>query len=277
MKRSVGYLSPLPLVIALGCARPNPYSNFYHATGALPTVWSQGDFETAKGPAQIYKYSSNITQDNQAMFENGYIEIGYSSFNGSASSYSESDIRKQSSLIGASIVLVKSSYTNTRTGSIPYTVQNPGQMIYSNSTGTANAYGSGGWATGTYSGTTTTYVPGGTSTYSIPYSVDRYDFGATYWIRKTRIHFGAYYSDLPNQLRTSLQRNQGVLITLIIKRTPAWDANLLPGDVIIRLNGRDVADARDFTNLITGYAGQSITLDIIRSGESKTISLHENI
>lgn len=266
----------LALAITLSCVRPNPYSNFYHSTGALPTVYAPGDFESVNGPARIYKYSSSITQDNQAMFENGYIEIGYSSFNGSASSYSESDIQKQASVIGASIVLVKSAYTNTRTGAIPYTVQNPGQTIYSNSTGTANAYGSGGWATGTYSGTTTTYVPGGTSTYSIPYSVDRYDFGATYWIRKTKIHFGAYYSDLTNQLRVSLQRNQGVVITLIIKQTPAWDANLLPGDVIIRLNGRVVADAQEFTNLLTGNAGQSITLDIVRNGENKMITLREN-
>ncbi|HXC17498.1 MAG TPA: PDZ domain-containing protein [Holophagaceae bacterium] len=276
MKLLIQPLLLLTLAITLGCTRPNPYSNFYHSTGALPTVYVPEDFETVNGPARIYSYSSNITQDNQAMLENGYIEIGYSSFNGSASSSSESDIQKQASVIGASVVLVKSAYTNTRTGSIPYTVQNPGQTIYSNSTGTANTYGSGGWATGTYSGSTTTYVPGGTSNYSIPYSVDRYDFGATYWIRKTRIHFGAYYSDLPNQLRASLQRNRGVLITLIIKRTPAWDANLLPGDVVIRLNGRDVTDAQEFTSLLTGNAGQSIALDIVRNGENKSILLHEN-
>lgn len=262
--------------LALGCVRPNPYSSFYRSTGALPAVYSPGEYEAANGPAQIYHYSSNISQDEQAMYENGFIKIGYSSFNGTASAYSESNIREQANRIGASTVLVKSSYTNTRTGSLPYTVQNPGHTVYSNSTGTANVYGSGGWATGTYSGSTSTYVPGDTSTHSVPYSVDRYDFGASYWIKKTKFYFGAYYTDIPSQLRSSLQRNQGVLITLIVKRSPAWEANLLPGDVVIQANGHAVGDNQDFTNLISGYTGQIVTLTVLRNGESKTVMVKEN-
>jgi hypothetical protein len=64
-----------------------------------------------------------------------------------------------------------------------------------NTTGTVNSYGSGGYATGNYNSTSTVAMPGGYSTYNIPYNVSRNDFFASYWHRqlplKTKVPFAA--------------------------------------------------------------------------------------
>jgi hypothetical protein len=56
-----------------------------------------------------------------------------------------------------------------QTGVIPYTVANPPVVSTVNTSGTVNAYGSGGYASGNYSSTGTITTPGGYSTYAIPY------------------------------------------------------------------------------------------------------------
>ena len=50
--------------------------------------------------------------------------------------------------------------------------------------------------------------------------------------------------------------------------TPAEQAGLQPGDVIVALNGQQVNDRRSLVSLLLEHvAGETVTLDIMRNGE----------
>lgn len=258
-------------LLCIGCK--NPYTDFYHP---YQTVVGNNKLVQPQGEPTIYSYSANVDQDNRAMAENGFVMVGYSSFNGNGNAGSQENVLAQARTVGASVVMVKNANAGTRTGVMPYTTYNPGQVITTNSSGSANAYGTGGSAYGSYQGTSTTYVPGTSSTQMVPYTVQRYDFLATYWARSSRIRLGVVYLNLSTEMRQRLQRNTGVVADLIIKGSPAFISNILVGDVILKMNDEDVIDGSGFSRLLDRYAGKQVVLTIIRGSEEKTISLHLN-
>jgi len=268
--RSIAFLLTSAL-ICIGCK--NPYADFYHP---YQTVVGNNLFVQPQGDPAIYSYSTNVDQDNRAMRENGFVMVGYSSFNGNGNAGSQGNVIAQARTVGASVVMVKNARAGTQTGVMPYTTYNPGQIITTNSSGTANAYGTGGYAYGNYQGTSTTYVPGTSSTQMIPYTVQRYDFLATYWARVSKIRLGVVYLNLPTEMRQRLQRNTGVVADLIMKGSPAFISNILVGDVILKVNDDEVIDSNGFGGLLNRYAGKQVILTIIRGSEQKTISLRLN-
>ena len=123
---------------------------------------------------------------------------------------------------------------------------------------------------------TTTYVPGTTSTQMVPYTIQRYSFFATYWAKFRVVHFGAFYVNLPPAMSQQLQRNTGIVIDLIVKGSPAFFANVLVGDAVIKVNEEDVVDVPGFQNILMRNAGNQVTLTILRGKEQKQISLRLN-
>lgn len=67
---------------------------------------------------------------------------------------------EQGKKVGAALILIRSKYRDTLSGTLPYTVPNPPQVASVNTTGTANVYGTGGYATGNYNSTSTVTMPG---------------------------------------------------------------------------------------------------------------------
>jgi hypothetical protein len=258
-------------ILCIGCK--NPYTDFYHP---YQTVIGNNRFAQPQGDPSIYSYSANVDQDNRAMRENGFVMVGYSSFNGNGNAGSQENVITQARTVGASVVMLKNAHAGTRTGVMPYTTYNPGQVITTNSSGTANAYGTGGSAYGSYQGTSTTYVPGTSNTQMVPYTVQRYDFLATYWAKSSKIRLGVVYLNLPTEMRQRLQRNTGVVADLIIKGSPAFISNILVGDVILKINDEDVIDGTGFSGMLDRFAGKQVVLTIIRGSEQKLISLHLN-
>ncbi len=201
------------------------------------------------------------------MVENGFAAIGYSSFN--SGPVDASAALKQGKAVGAAIVIVQSRYTHTVTGSIPYTVQNPDQIVTTYSQG--NIYGTGGYAN--FRGTSLSTVPGGSTTYQVPYSVDRSDYVATYWVKRKPPVLGVIGSDLPDAIRQKLQTNRGVLVIAVLKGSPAYNADVLKGDVLVGIDNDSTPDARSFLDIVAKYAGKSVTLKILRDGRKMDISL----
>ena len=117
-----------------------------------------------------------------------------------------------------------------------------------NTSGTVNSTGPGGYVTGTYSGQSTIMTPGGSTTHYVPYAISRNDAEASFWARQDPrgIRLGVLFEPLPDALRTRLERNTGVLTTGVIKGSPAFNANILPGDVILKIGGEDVIDFEGF-------------------------------
>lgn len=71
-----------------------------------------------------------------------------------------------------------------------------------------------------------------------------------------------------------LKATQGALVAEPQSGSPAAKAGIESGDVIAKVNGTDVKDARDLAKRIASMApGTSVKLDVIRKGQSKTVSV----
>lgn len=76
------------------------------------------------------------------------------------------------------------------------------------------------------------------------------------------------------QSRFNLTRDTGVLVADVGPGTPAADAGLQQGDVILKINDQDVASDVDlFTLLRKDKPGDTITLTVDRAGTSMTVSV----
>ena len=70
-----------------------------------------------------------------------------------------------------------------------------------------------------------------------------------------------------------LNQNKGAVITSVNDDSPAGKAGLQPGDILLKINGRDVKNAGDVRNsfgLLT--VGEQVVFDILRAGKNKKIS-----
>ncbi len=71
-----------------------------------------------------------------------------------------------------------------------------------------------------------------------------------------------------------LQRATGALVSRVYEKGPAAEAGLKPGDVIVGVDGFEVADARSaFYRLTTRGIGKSAKLDVLRGGRPLSVSV----
>ncbi len=67
---------------------------------------------------------------------------------------------------------------------------------------------------------------------------------------------------------------RGALIAGVIKGGPVDNGSILPGDVIITFDGKDVDDMRDLPKIVADSpVGKEVEVVIIRKGEEKTVSV----
>lgn len=265
----------LVLVVATflaGCA--NGFEKFYTpAPTAAAILQSPLTLPSPKKP-QVFGHSSDVMADAKRMAEDGYVYIGSSSFYGPANRSNQSQAIAQGEKVGAAVVLFKTNYMDTQSGVVPYSVANPPVVSTVNTSGTVNT----GYGSGNYNSTGTITTPGGYSTYAIPYSVNRNTFFASYWVKQDahKLHLGVQSAPLSDDLRRKLERNTGVLISIVVRDTPAFRANLLEGDVVLKINGTDVVDPQGFFAQLGQLAGQPVTLDVLRDGQPRSISVTLN-
>jgi membrane-associated protease RseP (regulator of RpoE activity) len=133
---------------------------------------------------------------------------------------------------------------------------------------------SGPYGSSFYSGSSTSY---GSETTYVPYSVEQYDYLATYWTtrRKPPI-LGVYCRDLKAKEREKLQQNNGVLIITPVRNSPAWEANLVPGDVLVRFDGEQIGSLDRLTAAIDARAGEKVAVEVIRDGERHKLEVGLN-
>jgi len=156
-------------ILLVGCT--NPYTKFYLDR-------TRGVDTTAIVPTDkpLLFRGNDPDVDYFRMLEDGFNLIGYSNFNG-ADNVNVSSALKQATKINASVVLVYSKYTNTVSGLVPLTLPD---TQTSTTTLYGNVMGPGGFATYSGSASSTTY---GTRTMYMPFSVNRYDYFASYWVK----------------------------------------------------------------------------------------------
>jgi hypothetical protein len=282
MKRTVKNLVVIAgisaYVVLVGCA--SGFEKYYAPMPGAETVAKNPRFERPPAVPVVFAHSAALTAAAAQLEEQGYILIGTSSFYGPASKVTKSQAVTQGEKIGAALILIKSQYMDTVTQTIPVTVPNAPRVSTVNTAGTVSTYGNGGYATGNYNSTSTITSPGGSSTYSFPYSVSRNTFFASYWVKQDvlRMRLGVNAVVIPEAMRAQLRRNTGVYALSVVRGTPAFNANVMRGDVIVKFNGEDVIDPAGYGGLLTKYAGQTVTLGLMRDGNpiELTVTLRLN-
>ena len=252
-----------------GCA--SGYTTFYRpAPGATPEVVAA---KRAAPPPPMPTIERAQPGDNQVIIDayakRGYAMIGNSMFN-SGRPETEGAAIRQGQAVGADLVLILNpKYTGTITSSIPITTPT---TTTSYSTGTATAYGAGGPVTTYGSGTTTTY---GTTTNYVPIAIHRSDFGAVFFV-KQKLGLGLFTRDLNDMERQELQTNKGAVVQVVVDETPAFNADLLVGDVIVMVDDVGVSGAKMFNEFLRERTGKMISLGLIRRGQriEKSVQLN---
>lgn len=91
-----------------------------------------------------------------------------------------------------------------------------------------------------------------------------------------RPYFGVTYQPVTPQLvhDRGLQATEGDLLSQVAANSPATKAGLLPGDVIVAVDGQKVDDAYPLTASLIGHApGDVIKLQVERSGKVSSVAL----
>jgi hypothetical protein len=85
---------------------------------------------------------------------------------------------------------------------------------------------------------------------------------------------GLIFDDLSDQQKMMHERNSGIVITKISEDSPAWDANIIPSDVIIGLNEQPVRNAKHAHEILsTEITKNKIIFKLIRKGQIRQIEL----
>jgi hypothetical protein len=261
-----------------GCAT-NPFSQFYTSyTNQIPHTVQQRFTPASANPKLFSTTPQKHLEDGRQLEEQNYVCIGMAGFRGG--NPTQTQLVQQAKKVGADLVLWASEYSHTEQGVMPLMSYQPGQSYTTQTygTATANAYGSGGsaYGYGTYSGTSTTTTPGTYNTQFMPYQRAVYEHGASFWRRTKPGVFGVGVNPIPPQMRSSLQRNTGAIVEIVMQESPAFRANILRGDVIIQIGDREIATVDDFSNAVGALAGRKATVKVIREGQTRDIEVQFN-
>jgi serine protease Do len=250
------------LACALLSACASGHKEFYQPYVDVKTL---PDVQTlAPGEKPKVFSSSDLDRDVKIAISRGFKPIGHSSFNGKMES--ESAVVQQAQQTGAVLVLVSSKFVETRSITTPLFIPN-NQTTYSS----GSVYGNYGSAN--YSGMSTTY---GTTVVPITTQQQRYDQTAVFFVQSTRkLKFGLFPKDLTPELRSKLERNTGALIDIVAEESPAFAANVLPGDVLIEINEVSVLNAKHAGELMQAAhpADRKVRLKVLRNGAERVIEL----
>lgn len=249
-----------------GCA--TGYSDAYQPAGNLTQGGLPLDRAGSPSAPEVHRTAKpGSEQASQALVDSyarrGYALIGTAFFN-SGNDEDEANAVKQARKVGADLVVVfNPKYTGTVTSTIPITTPTTTTArIRSTSTahgldGTVRVHG------------TETVTLHGTTTILQPVSVDRQDFGALFFAKR-RWPFGAMWRDLNDEERQSLGRNRGAVARVVVDDSPAYAADVVPGDIVVSVDGVPVSNAESMMPLIQSKAGGRVRVEIVRKGRSLT-------
>jgi serine protease Do len=87
---------------------------------------------------------------------------------------------------------------------------------------------------------------------------------------------GIMIQDITPELAKSfgLKSSKGVIVSDVVKGSPADQASLQRGDVILRFNGKEIENAHMLSQLAAATApNTSVKIDLLRNGQEETLSL----
>jgi len=76
------------------------------------------------------------------------------------------------------------------------------------------------------------------------------------------------FRDLNDNERQQYQTNRGAYVSTVINDSPAYNADILPGDVILRINGQTINGQAGLTESFKAVRGQTVEVTVVRQGQT---------
>jgi hypothetical protein len=266
MARAPKVLGACLLVLLALCACANPFRRSYTSSLERWPSGEAGRLLAPEGPAKIVT-SDDMRKDALRMMEGGYLLLGRSVFRST-----EVDLklaRKVSEEVGASVILVGRRYATSLTEAVPMSEWIPDREITTTETGVVQGGPNAGQI---WERETTKVIEGEFRTQYVPQTTEYYDYAATYWAKSKPPIFGVLVAALDDAARQQLQSNRGVSVRAVITRSPAFQSDVLRGDIITRFADVDILDPDQFFDTVVANQGKQVTVELFRNGEKKTIT-----
>ena len=260
------FICILVAVVLSGCAMVNIKHYYRDNTGGVKDISKDSRWIAASGEPEL-RIGNNINEDMKKLAEIGYGVIGSCDFSG----VTKAPVRSQALYVGkelrASLVMLYIHSGKPVIGEAPMTLPNM-------QTANTQIMGNVGNTPISGSAITTTY---GTQTTYIPYALELNDYVIVF-LAKIKSRIGIYYNDLTSEDKKQIGSNKGVVVKSLIKGSPAFEADIIDGDIIKKLNGAEVIDAEQFGKLLDENNENKISLTFIRGGKemTKTIQLNSS-
>jgi serine protease Do len=97
----------------------------------------------------------------------------------------------------------------------------------------------------------------------------------SFFSQDRRPQLGVNVMDLNSQLAEyfNVSDERGVLVTRVVRRSPADEAGIQAGDVIVRAGGERVVQTGDISNALEGRWGERIQVEVVRNGSRREIAV----
>ena len=265
-RSSLLHLASITLLFALsGCA--NPYMQNFTSTLDKRTPDEKARLIPSQGEPKLVT-SNDMKADALRLRENGYVLVGRSKFRSPL--VDEKQALAQAKKIGAQLVMVAHKFVTTGTESVPVAQWIPGKEVDH----TERTVVQHGDSTPTVvDRTTTTVVQGEFQTSYVEQSIDYYDYAATYWDLTRPPVFGVNVKALDQATRAAIGSNKGVLVRVVRKDSPAFNADILRDDVLVSLGGQEIRDPDQFFQLVDQDKGQTLPVVLIRNNQEITVTV----
>jgi hypothetical protein len=244
----------LTVLCALLSGCQNPWKDFYQGQ-ALP---EEAPFNGTPECIATNDFEASIKD----AVRNGYVVMGESSFN-AGNNVKLSDLQAFGESIKADVILYASGNQTTTQSSMVIPQFHPGtqQTTY------LSGYGSNG---NSFYGTANTYSPGTYSSTVVPVTVVRMDYLAVYLKRNwNKVVLGVHYEPVTPEQARIVGTNSALLAKVILRRSPAFDADIYEGDILLAADGQKV-NYDNFPDFLASHRGQVVELLIYRNGSRIT-------
>lgn len=230
----------------------NDWQRFY-----VPVIDVRG-LTPQKVEPEVIAFNGDADALIDRMWDDGYVMIGYTVFEtGNASTRDGVKLAKK---LSAPRVAIGTDLTSSSTGALPLTLPKTTSSYTSGSvTGPAGTANFG--ATTTTTGTQTTFVP---------YTINRFTKVGVYFHRAPQLGLGVLTRAPTAEIIAQHETRRLQVVRSVRRGSPSYSADVLPGDIILRLNGQPADDSAMTTFYLTPGA-KTATLDISRAGRPRQI------
>lgn len=251
-------LGIMSLLLLSACG--NPYRANFNSTRDRHPQWLENRLAPKTKTPKLIE-TDEIQKEGWELAEKGYIMIGFAKFD--LPRINPELALAEGKRAGADIVLLQRKFSKslTETTTITQWPATETTEIREN-TGVTGERGTHHINrrvdVTTYRGPETTYVPT---------QVDYFEHSATYWRKVERPIFGAIVMDLSDEQKQRLQTNRGLVVRTLVTDSPAYQADLLKGDIILKMDGEAVGGVKKFYDDLITRAGKTVLVTLVRNGK----------